>query len=98
MNTQTPVNFERYVRLALSHARFTRNEDGTWTAEVPLLRGCITWGQTRSEAVEMLKDAIEAWVFTAVRFGDEIPAIDGCVLHHATLHPQDAKVESGSSG
>jgi predicted RNase H-like HicB family nuclease len=35
---------------------------------------------TRREAVEMAKDAIEAWIITALRFGDEIPAIDDCFL------------------
>lgn len=76
------VPFETYVRLALSHAQFEQNEDGTWTVEVPILPGCITWGETRSEAVEMAKDAIEAWVLTAVRFGDALPEIDGCTLQY----------------
>lgn len=81
------VSFETYVRLALSHAQFEQNEDGTWTAEVPVLSGCITWGETRSEAVEMAKDAIEAWLLTAVRFGDEIPEIDGCILQYTVDQP-----------
>jgi len=73
MEVEVKVNFEQYVRLALSHAKFWQNEDGSWTVEVPVLPGCITWGATRSEAVEMAKDAVEAWVLTALRFGDEIP-------------------------
>jgi antitoxin HicB len=77
------VSFEQYVRLALSHARYTQNADGTWTVEIPILPGCITWGETRDEAVEMARDAIEAWVLTALRFGDELPEIDGCVLQYA---------------
>ncbi len=87
-----PVNkitFEQYVRLALSHARFSRNEDASWTVEVPVLPGCITWGITRIEAVEMAKDAIEAWIITALRFGDEIPAIDGCYLQYAIDEIED---------
>ena len=77
------VSFEQYVRLTLSHAQFSQNDDGTWTVEMPILPGCIAWGETRSEAVEMAKDAIEAWVLTALRFGDEIPEVDGCVLQYA---------------
>jgi len=84
------VTFEQYVRLALSHARYTQNEDGTWTAEVPVLPGCISWAPTRDEAVEMIKDAIEAWVLTALRFQDEIPEIDGCVLQYAIDEPPRA--------
>ena len=77
------VSFEQYVRLALSHTEFSQNEDGSWTAEIPVLPGCITWGATRSEAVEMAKDAAEAWVLTALRFGDEVPPIDGNSLQYA---------------
>ncbi|GBC84710.1 hypothetical protein HRbin11_01143 [bacterium HR11] len=84
------VSFEQYVQLALSHARYSRNEDGTWTVVVPVLPGCITWGKTRDEAVEMAKDAIEAWVLTALRFGDEIPEIDGCALYYAVDEPHPA--------
>jgi len=83
MGSAIKVNFEQYVRLALSHAQFSQNEDGSWTVELPVLPGCITWGATRSEAVEMAKDAAEAWVLTALRFGDEIPPIDGTTLLYA---------------
>ena len=31
----------------------------------------------------MAMDAIEGWILTALRFGDEIPEIDGCVLQYA---------------
>ncbi|OGF54593.1 MAG: hypothetical protein A2Z21_06800 [Candidatus Fraserbacteria bacterium RBG_16_55_9] len=71
----------------MSHAKFTPNEDDTWTVEIPVLPGCVTWGETRSEAVEMAKDAIEAWVLTALRFRDEIPEVDGCVLQYAVDQP-----------
>jgi predicted RNase H-like HicB family nuclease len=77
------IGFEQYVRLALSHTEFSRNEDGSWTAEIPVLAGCVTWGATRSEAVEMAKDAAEAWVLTALRFGDKVPSIDGNSLQYA---------------
>ncbi len=83
MESAIKVNFEQYVRLALSYAQFSQNEDGSWTVELPVLPGCITWGATRSEAVEMAKDAAEAWVLTALRFGDEIPPIDGDTLLYA---------------
>ena len=31
----------------------------------------------------MAKDAAEAGLLTAVRFGDEIPEMDGCTLQYA---------------
>jgi predicted RNase H-like HicB family nuclease len=83
MESASKINFEQYVRLALSHAQFSQNEDGSWTVELLVLPGCITWGATRSEAMEMAKDAAEAWVLTVLRFGDEIPPIDGDTLQYA---------------
>jgi predicted RNase H-like HicB family nuclease len=77
------ISFEQYIKLALSHAQFSQNEDGSWTAEIPVLPGCITWGATRGKAAEMARDAAEAWILTALRFGDEVPAIDGISLQYA---------------
>jgi predicted RNase H-like HicB family nuclease len=76
------VNLSQYVDLALSHARFAKEGDGAWTVEVPVLPGCVTWGATRGQAVQMARDAIEAWVLTAIRFGDDVPPIDGCSLQY----------------
>ncbi len=88
MSNQTDIKkfvpFSEYVQLALSHAAFIENDDGTWTVEVSHLPGCVTWGESREEAMEMALDAIEGWVLTALRFGDEIPVIDGCALRYAS--------------
>ncbi|MEA1997768.1 MAG: type II toxin-antitoxin system HicB family antitoxin [Euryarchaeota archaeon] len=43
---------------------------------MPVLPRCIPEGITRREAEGMAKDAIEAWMITALRFDDEIPAIE----------------------
>lgn len=91
------VTFEQYVRLALSHAEFSRNEDTSWTVEMSVLPGCISWGMTRREAVEMAKDAIEAWIITALRFGDKIPAIDDCFLQYAIDELEDVEITSGET-
>ena len=34
------LNLNDYVRLALSHAEFSSNDDGSWTVEIPVLPGC----------------------------------------------------------
>lgn len=36
----------------------TEDEDGWFVAEVPALRGCLTQGRTRAEALENIRDAI----------------------------------------
>ena len=77
-----PLTWSEYVRLVLSYATFSLNEDGSWSVEIPVLPGCITWGETRSEAAAMAEDAVHGWLVTALRFRDEIPLIDGYGLSY----------------
>ncbi len=72
-----PLSWNEYVRLALSYAFFSPNEDESWTVEIPVLPGCVTWGETRAKAAIMAEDAIQGWLVTALRFGDDVPLIDG---------------------
>jgi predicted RNase H-like HicB family nuclease len=74
-----PVTLAEYIDLAMRRARVTRDKTG-YTATVPFLKGCISCGDTEQEARENLKDAIEAWVLTGLRFGDPIPPIGSAVL------------------
>lgn len=36
----------------------TEDEDGMFVATVPALRGCVTQGETKEEALENIKEAI----------------------------------------
>jgi len=37
-------------------------EDGGFVAEVPALRGCVSQGRTRDDALTNIREAIEAWL------------------------------------
>jgi predicted RNase H-like HicB family nuclease len=37
-------------------------EDGWWVAECPSLPGCISQGKTREEAIDNIKEAIQAYI------------------------------------
>ena len=74
------VSIDGYVDLALKHAEYIQNDDGTWTVKVPVLPGLITFGETKKEAKEIAEDAVRGWIEIAKQFGDEIPEIDGCVV------------------
>jgi predicted RNase H-like HicB family nuclease len=50
-----------------------QEEDGRWSAVVPSLPGCATWGQTQQEAVKALQEAIEAYITTLRESGQPIP-------------------------
>jgi predicted RNase H-like HicB family nuclease len=53
-----------------------RGEDGYWVAEVPSLPGCISQGQSRPEAIQNIREAIEGWIETATAHGQPVPDDD----------------------
>jgi predicted RNase H-like HicB family nuclease len=52
---------------------FWSDEDNLWIADVPDLRGCMTHGATRAEALANAAEAIELWIETARDVGLAIP-------------------------
>lgn len=48
-------------------------DDGRWSAEVPALPGCATCGDTREEAIDNIRDAVEAYIRDMQKAGEEIP-------------------------
>ena len=44
------------------HAVFERDESGAWTARVPSVRGCHTYGRTLDQARRRLREALALWV------------------------------------
>ena len=47
--------------------------DGGFAASVPALRGCISQGDTRAEAMSNIREAIELCVEDCVANGDPVP-------------------------
>ena len=47
--------------------------DGTYTVIVPALPGCLTFGDSIEEAIEMAKEAIELYIESLSARGKEIP-------------------------
>lgn len=50
-----------------------KETDGTYTAIVPALPGCLTFGRSVEEAEEMAKEAIEGFVACMIARGEEVP-------------------------
>lgn len=58
----------------LSYRVLLREEpEGGFTVTVPALPGCITFGETTSEAIVMVREAIELYVESLTAHGKEIP-------------------------
>ncbi len=47
--------------------------EGGYTAIIPSLPGCVTYGKTVEEAKKMAKDAVEGYLFSLDKHNDEIP-------------------------
>ena len=65
-------NLDYYLSLPYT-IELTPDEDGYWFAKIPLLRGCITNGENREDALTMIDDAKRLWLETALSLGITIP-------------------------
>jgi antitoxin HicB len=69
---QTNKTLEYYLSLPYT-IELTPDEDGYWFAKIPLLKGCITNGESREDALVMIDDAKRLWLETALSLGMSIP-------------------------
>ena len=67
--------------------RFERAEEGGYVVTVPELPGCVTEGDTFAEALEMVRDAMEGWLYVAARCGDPIPKVFEDIVKEMAPHP-----------
>lgn len=49
-----------------------QDEDGVFVATCPALSGCVSQGQTRSEATENIREAIEGYLKSLRKHGDPV--------------------------
>lgn len=52
----------------------TPEEEGGYSVSVPALPGCVSQGQTREEALAMIREAIEGYLESLEAHGDPVPA------------------------
>jgi antitoxin HicB len=48
--------------------------DGTCSVTVPALPGCASQGETRSEAIAMIREAVELYIESLLARGDRVPS------------------------
>ena len=48
-------------------------EDGRWSASIPALPGCASWGYSPQEALENAKDATEIYIEDMLDAGEDLP-------------------------
>ena len=58
----------------MSYRVMLRNEpEGGYTVMVPSLPGCVTYGETIEQAIEMAKEAIGLYIESLKEHNEEIP-------------------------
>jgi predicted RNase H-like HicB family nuclease len=76
-----PVSLSAYVAEVLKNAVYEKGEQlEVIVAEAPDLPGCMTQGTTFEETLENLVDAIEVWLMSGLRSGEDPPLVNGCQL------------------
>jgi antitoxin HicB len=70
----------------LSYRILLRQEpEGGYTVIVPSLPGCVTYGDTVEEAIEMAKEAIELYIESLKAHGEEIPTEERTLEYTLTV-------------
>jgi len=70
----------------LSYRILLRKEaEGGYTVIVPVLPGCVTYGDTIEEAIKMAKEAIKLYLESLQEHGEEIPSEEETMEYTLTV-------------
>jgi antitoxin HicB len=69
----SPDTVRDYLKRPYARVLTPDEEYGGYTAEILEFAGCVTEGDTATEALENLETAAEAWIEAALNMGQEIP-------------------------
>ena len=70
----------------LSYRILLRKEpEGGYTVTVPSLPGCVTYGDTIEQAIEMAREAIELYIETLREHDEEVPTEEGTFEYTLTV-------------
>lgn len=64
---------------------FKPEPEGGFTAIAPSLPGCVTWGKDLASAKRMIRDAIEGYVVSLQKHGEQVPIDDATFVSTVQL-------------
>jgi len=62
-----------------------KEPEGGYTVMVPSLPGCVTYGETIEEAIEVAKEAIELYIESLKGHNEEVPTEEGTLEYTLTV-------------
>lgn len=69
---------------------YTPEPEGGFTAIVPTLPGCVTYGKSLPEAKEMITDAINGYITSLTKHNEPIPTDESAFFSTINLTVPDA--------
>jgi len=79
----------RSTRISHYNVIFREEPEGGFTASVPTLPGCVTYGKDLEEAKKMVRDAITAFIQSLKKHKEPVPTDDNTVTGYIDI--QDVK-------
>jgi predicted RNase H-like HicB family nuclease len=79
-----------YIEAALEMARYDKLTDGSFSGEIPKLKGVVAFGKSLRRCENELRSTLEDWIVVGLRLGHELPVIAGIDLNrvrHGHLAP-----------
>jgi len=76
MSTQQMISYRILLR---------KEPEGGYTITVPSLPGCVTYGKSIEEAIEMAKEAIELYLESLKLHNEDIPTDEGTLEYTLTV-------------
>ena len=61
------------MKTYIFRVELVEEDDGRWSARVPSLRGCATCGDSKEEALQNIRDGVEAYISDMQKMGEEVP-------------------------
>jgi len=76
MSTRKVTNkpIKKPMKTYVFHVKIEKEEDGRYSAWIPALPGCASWGNSEEEALENIQDALKAYIATLLEEGRPLPA------------------------
>lgn len=50
-----------------------QEEDGRWSADIPILPGCAVWGYSKEEALAAIQEGAQAYLVVMLEHNDPLP-------------------------
>ena len=70
-----------YIEAALELACYDKLEDGSFSGEIPKLKGVAAFGTSLRECEDELRSTLEDWILVGLRLGHKLPVLAGIDLN-----------------